>query len=276
MLADGHMVNKEKEIHIVKKLVWHGCIVGMLVVSATAFADTIRGSRNDGFQIWTAADLNQNGAPYWDNRSLDGNKKNIGYYLINAPTAPLAGAPGPLPFWGSRYNRVCDTGGGADLNFCFQRTDPSCTADLKLEVAAAADIDEFGWYDTTKPSILHPIFTGPDSAPASTPFIPSAQYGFYLKRGTEGTFYTQSSLNPFGDRSHQQFAVFEQSAAPGAEVYWIGIENQSLCTLGCCKGGQGDYNDMLVCITCIPEPSTVALVCVSILLMIAILRQRRI
>ena len=201
---------------------------------------------------------------------------NIGFFLVNAPTAPLAGAPGALPFWGNTFNSSADTGGTPDLNFTFQKDSAFSVASLMLEVAANSNINEFGWYDTTNTSVLHPIFVGGDSAPLTDPFTPSASYGFYLK-GSNGTFYTQSSLDTTGGTSQQHFTVFEQSLTGGAEVYWLGIEDLNAHDQFGGEGGAGDYNDMLVRITAtaVPEPSTVMLVLCGTLLMLGLQRFRR-
>lgn len=204
--------------------------------------------------------------------------------MVNALSAPLAVAPGAVPFWGNSYDASLggdDTNGTADLNFYFQRDEKFSTASLELEVAARSNVNSFGWYDIADPRVLHPLFLGPDSAPDTDTFSPSANYGFYLKDGNLGTFFTQSSLNPRGDTSHQHFAVFEQSAASGAEVYWIGIEDDSLSQLKGNEGGYGDFNDMLVRIStvpetaCIPEPSAGLLALFGTLLMIGVLYRRR-
>ena len=263
----------------IQKVVRGGVFTLSLLLSVAAFADTISGTAGAGFQSWTAAKLNQNGKPYWDNTSLDGSNMNIGFFLTGAPTAPLAGAPGALPFWGKAYNSTADSGGAADPNFTFQRTASFSVASLELEVAGNSNINEFGWYNTTDPSTLHPIFLGADAAPASDSFTPSSQYGFYLK-GDSGTYYTQSSLNPGGDTAHQHFAVFQESSVAGAEAYWLGVEDLSVSGLYGAEGNLGDYNDMLVRIggtppTLVPEPSTVALVASSVLLMTGLLRRRR-
>ncbi len=256
-----------------------GLFAGSLFVSASAFADTISGTAGATFQSWAATNLNQNGKPYWDNVSLDGSNKNVGFFLVNAPTAPLAGAPGALPFWGNTFNSATDSGGTPDLNFTFQRTAASSVANLELEVAGNKNINEFGWYDTTDPSVLHPIFLGPDSAPSTDTFSPSASYGLYLK-GDDGTYYTQSSLNPSGDNGQQHFAVFEQSSTNAAPVYWIGIEDLNVSELNGAEGGTGDYNDMLVRISAVslqtvPEPSTTVLVISGTLILLGLRKRRR-
>jgi hypothetical protein len=256
-----------------------GVFAGSLFVDASAFADTIRGTAGAAFQNWSATNLNENGKPYWDNTSLDGSNKNVGFFLTDAPTAPLADAPGTLPFWGKTYNSTSDSGGTPDLNFTFQRTSASSIASLELEVAGNKDINEFGWYNTTNPAVLHPVFLGPDSAPSTDTFSPSAQYGLYLK-GADGVYYTQSSLNPSGDTAHQHFAVFEQSSTNGTPVYWIGIEDLSVFGLNGAEGGTGDYNDMVlrisaVTVQTVPEPSTVMLVLSGTLLMLGLRKRRR-
>jgi hypothetical protein len=257
-----------------------GVFTAALFLPVAAFADSISGTAGAGFQSWTAADLNQNGKPYWDNVSMDGPNMNVGYFLTDAPTAPLANAPGALPFWGNTFNSATDSGGSADLNFTFQKTASFSVASLQLEVAGNSNINEFGWYNLASPSVLNPIFTGPDSAPASDSFTPSAQYGFYLK-GAGGVYYTQSSLNPAGDTSHQHFTVFEQSSTNGAEVYWLGMEDLSLSGLNGAEGCTGDYNDMLVRISAagpidiVPEPSAILLVVSGILLMLGLRKRSR-
>jgi hypothetical protein len=262
------------------KIVVRGFLsVLMLYVATEAFSDTIVGSGSAAFQNWVAADLNENGHPYWDQKSMDGIDRNIGYYLTDAPTAPLAEAPGALPFWGNAYNSHADNKGTADLNIFFQRTALSSTVNLELEVAGLSNVNQFGWYNITQPSVLYPLFAGPDSAPATNVFSPSVQYGLYLKSVGGATFYTQSSLNQCSETTHQHFAVFQQSAISGKEIYWLGIEDSTTAALAH-EGYMGDYNDMVIRLCplsppdVIPEPSTIVLVLGSLLLMGCRLRRR--
>ena len=260
----------------IKRVIGGSISVALFLGSVGAFADTISGTGTAAFQNWGTADLNQNGAPYWDNTSLDGSNMNVGFFMINAPTAPLAGAPGALPYWGNAFNSAGDTGGTPDLNFTFNKTTASSIASLQLEVAANSNLNEFGWYTVGDPADLHPIFAGSASPITTDPFTPSAQYGFYLK-GSNGTFYTQSSLNPAGDTSQQHFVVYEQSSTNGAEVYWLGIEDLSTHDLFGAEGGAGDYNDMVVKISgvAVPEPSSVLLVVSGAALMLGLRKRRR-
>jgi hypothetical protein len=259
----------------IKQVVWGSVVAASLLGTTAMLADTISGTAGAAFQSWGVTNLNQNGKPYWDNPSLDGSNMNVGFFLTDAPTAPLAGAPGALPFWGNSFNSTTDTGGTPDLNFFFQTNSSVSLATMFLEVAANSNINEFGWYNTSDPSTLHPIFTGANSPLTTDPFAPSAQYGFYLK-GSNGTFYTQSSLNT-GGTSQQHFTVFEQSSTNGAEVYWLGIEDLNVHDQFGGEGGAGDYNDMLLRISAVavPEPSTVMLVLSGALLMLGLRRRGR-
>lgn len=268
---------------LTKQIVWAGLFALIFFRAPASRADTVKGSGTATFQIWDAADINDNGKPYWDNKSFNGKKQtkktNVGFFLTDASSAPLDGAPGELPYWGTAGNSKKKNGGNADLNFLFQRDELTSSAVLKLEVDPAANLDEFGWYDVADPSVLHPIFLGSESPATNDTFAPSPQYGFYLRRGSYPTFYTQSSLNPVKDTRHQHFTVFQESTTPGAEVYWIGIENRTRNELKGKEGGLGDYNDMLIRISAlppisVPEPSTAVLV-LSGALLVARLRHRR-
>jgi hypothetical protein len=267
-----------------KRVVWVSLFALILFVAPANRADTIKGSGTATFQSWDVRDINDNGKPYWDNKSLDGKKQtkktNVGFYLTDASSAPLDGAPGDLPYWGTAGKSKKTTGGNADLSFFFQREELTNSAVLKLEADPAANIDEFGWYDIADPSVLHPIFLGPESPVTNDTFAPSPQYGFYMKRGDQATFYTQSFLNPYKDTQHQHFAVFQESATAGAEVYWLGIENRTRLELNGKEGGLGDYNDMLIRISLsppipVPEPSTAVLVLSGAFLMARIRNRRR-
>jgi len=281
----------------IKRVLWGSLFALILCVAPPGWADTISGTGTDTFQIWTKQNLKNNGKPYWDNRSLDGTSKiqkktgNIGFYLTDStedPAYTLEDAPDnplPLPYWGKSIKKSKKkTGGNADLNFVFDRTELTNTAVLALEATppALADHEEFGWYDVSDPLLtLHPILDGSDSPGTNVTFAPSLQYGFYLKIEGQSPFFTQSRLNPYRDTSHQQFVVFEQSLAASNEVYWIGIENSSRLGLRGKEGGLGDYNDMLIRIgtpsspPIVPEPSTVMLVLSSTILMIAVRYRRR-
>jgi hypothetical protein len=268
-----------------RKLLTILAAVALLVALAPAIslADTISGSASAGWQSWSATNLDNDGKPYWDNKSWDGTTKNVGYCMAGTGTCGMSSAPGALPFWGMSYNSGSDTGGAADPAFTFLSAGAS-TGALKIEIAGNASHNVFGWYDTTLPasgSNLHIIFAGSDTAGATATFTPSSSYGFYLDDTVVGdTWFTNTSLNTQGS-GNQHFAVFSSDQTN----YWIGMEDLPFCktTNPCTVGGSKstsdrDYNDMIVEISpvpaAVPEPGTLALFGTGLISLAGIIRRR--
>jgi hypothetical protein len=258
-------------------------------LAPAAFADTISGSAGDGFRTWGATDLtSQSGFPYWNNVSSDlcspspcsgTHKDNIGFILTNTGNAggTLSSPPGAIPFWGGAFTSGVAAGGAADPNFFFVKNSTGGGAVLKAEVTARTTNNAFGWFDTSSPNTLHPIFAGGTAVGTSASFTPSADYGFYFTTCEAGSptctdlvvWETEASHNhhftgnTLLDTSDQHFTAFEQSATPGSEVYWLGMED-----LRFGAPSDRDYNDMVVRIeyqgapippSSVPEPSSMML-----------------
>lgn len=210
----------------------------LLLAAAVTHADTIVGSPGAAWQTFPSA-LHELGNPYWDSSSWDGSHLNVGYLLSN-----LQGLT--PPWWGN-------ANGSADLNVYFSHPGSGSDATLYFAFAGRWGGNELGWYDIASPAVLHPIIPGGTSLGTEVNWLPSADYGFYLKT-PEGesnrVYYSESSLNPAGETQHQHFAVFAESLQPGGEVYWIGVEDL--------RAGHGDedYQDMVVRVQANPEPVT--------------------
>jgi len=222
----------------------------VFLFTASAFADIISGSMGAAWQ--SAVNPDNDGTPFWDHSSWDSpsDAQNVGFYL-NGTTGGLSDPPGNLPFWG--------IGNSADSSFFFQNTSAGNDVTLKVEVAGLSGINEFGYYLIANSGILVPIFTGSDSPITTDYFAPEGDYGFYLK--TNGNTWT-TEVN--GDH----FAVFRESATPGAEIYWIGMEDLPL------MNSDRDYNDMIVKISAVPVPEPGILILLG-LSMISIATLRR-
>ncbi|MGC8783722.1 MAG: PEP-CTERM sorting domain-containing protein [Armatimonadota bacterium] len=233
-------------------------VAGVMALTVSASATTnVVGSAGAGWQAWSAP--NQDGDPYWDNVSMDGNKKNIGYFL--SKTGGFSSHPASPnitpPWWGY-------SSGSADLNFHFNSNLPQ-TVKLVVEVAGLSNVNELGWYDVSNPSVGGVIFPGPAGAGSTTVFTPSANFGLYIKTAGGKKYYTQSLLNPLAEQNHQHFALFKE--APG--VYWIGVEDKPANTG---EGFGGDYNDMVIRMAVVPEPATMSLFALGLL---PLLRRRK-
>ena len=137
--------------------------------------------------------------------------------------------------------------GDASTGFSFTRAADtrSVTVTTRLEMTAYRDDNEFGWFDTTDPATLRPLFFGIGGVGGSVTFIPSGSYGFYLK-SPEGTYRSTGA----GDaRTH--FALFQ---APNNDGYLVGVEDMW-------SYSDRDFNDMVfeVQASSVPEPASMVL-----------------
>ena len=194
----------------------------VLAVSAGgAFADTVVGTAGNTWQTFPATlNTSDTNRPFWDQGSMDGTNRNIGDLL---KSGTITGAAATPDWWGNNG----PWSSNFDPSFSFDRTASSSNGLLKLELAGHANVNAVGWYDTTKPAVLHQLWAGSASstADAAIVFSPTASYGFYIV-GTNGTFYTEASLNSAAtETSYQHFALFADSLTPGNESYWIGVED---------------------------------------------------
>jgi len=237
-------------------------LLGLVAGGASAALVGITGTGTAGFQGWTLGALNQNGSPYWDGRSSDGNYRNIGYYLsgtgyFNA----LPAVSDPLPrYWG--YGN-----GTADLNFYVANPTDSKVR-IVLEIAGFAGTNRFGYYDHAT-GTRHELFDGADHA-GDVAYIDispgsSNPIGFYLQV-FDNIYYTEAGLNATSaERGKQHFALFALSDGS----YYVAAEDLSL--------GDKDYNDFVVRIRtmAVPEMSAGALFLSGVFGLIAYRRKKR-
>ena len=230
---------------------------------STSFAQTVIGSPGAGFQTWNAANLNNNGAPYWDafttNQLGNNTSRNIGFCLTNSGDCEGINsalfAPGAIPFWGMPYNSAADTGGGQDTLVYFKRDHEQLRATLQLQLSTVnTEINEFGWFETNSTGTtlgpIHQLFQGsgvptgslvPSPVGKEVTFKPTEYFGFYFKDVSEGgcLAYTIASFTTTPACSGHVFAVF--ATKPGSTNNEFEIAG--LDPPGC---GDGDCNLTLV------------------------------
>ena len=125
----------------------------------------------------------------------------------------------------------------------------------------AGYIDPTGWYSVANGS-LHQLFSAPTKG-QSTTFNPGEEFGLYIN-SEDGTFYSQQSRNPDGEKHARVFTV---TAGAKKGAYVVAFEDL-INTKS--TGKEPDYNDVVVELTgkdleLIPEFTTIAIPVAAIL-----------
>ena len=121
--------------------------------------------------------------------------------------------------------------------------------------------DPTGWYSVANGS-LHQLFSAP-SPGQSTTFNPGEEFGLYIN-SNDGTFYSQQSRNPDGEKHTRVFTV---TAGAKKGAYVVAFEDLINTNW---TGREPDYNDVVVELTgedleLIPEFTTIAIPVAAIL-----------
>ncbi len=262
-----------------------GFWVGSLAVAAVGHAETlnvIAGSST--WYAWQAPSTAQvltsgwgpsvtvvPGTAFWNNWSIDGQPNhdcNIGYWLSGTGGCTASNSTGaPAAFLSDSPHTTASYLGDGATTFSFTPSPDTSAVQLTMHVQVSAfanvGVDQVGWFDTSSPSTLHPLFGGTSSASAKTPrgttatFIPSGTYGFYLT-SPAGTFL---STDTDGTKTH--FAVFQM---PGTDHYIFGLED-----LNDAWDADWDYQDVVLemAVESVPAPATILLVGMGLACLVA-------
>jgi hypothetical protein len=248
------------------------CIVGLTLLSQNVKADTLVGP-GGAFRPWTAtavlgttANPKNNGFPYWNNLSGDGPTDNIGWCMVGTGGCIIASPPGAIAAY------ITATGGSVQ-NMIFQNNgipvSVSLLGLLTNQLGGTNGYDLFGWYEINangsigKTTVLWN--SGTAAVGANAVFTPAGNYGLFLENiqgnGQADYFwFMNSSQNSSAGSvaatadSRQHFAVF--SGTPGQ--FLVGIDDTN--------NGDGDFNDMILKVTNVPEPRALFLLSVGLLL----------
>lgn len=245
-------------ILLIAMAVWTTC--------AASYAQTVIGSPGAGFQNWTAADLNNNGAPFWDapttNSQGNPDSKNVGYCLTGGGDCVGINsqlfAPGQLPYWGMPFDSASDANGALDPKVYFRRKgEQKLKATLELQLSTVpVEINEFGWFETNATGSVvgtrHILFQGggvppgaltPDPIGKTVTFKPTHYFGYYFTDVSENgcLAYTLFGSNTNGCSNHN-IVVFATKPSSPHSTFWIAGEDPAGC-------GDGDCNLTLVKVT---------------------------
>jgi hypothetical protein len=260
-------------------------------VCGTCYADTIIGGASAGFQTWTAADVNNNNAPYWDYPTNYASPPlvngNVGFCLTTGCAGQLSPGPPPgaIPFWGLSYNQFTDTGGALDPQFFFQRAAPeTLKATLEVSLAKFGETNNFGWFETNNTGSIigatHQLFSATDALGTTTTFQPTQFFGYYYQDISENCFvFTLSLANtgicgPTGSEPKHEFAAFALNPTSTGTAFWLaGLDHNLECT----PGGGADCNLTVVEVEAqaVPEPTTALLLATGCMGLLFVKRVRR-
>jgi len=254
--------------------------IGVLAIAAgSASASLVVKGTGGSWQAFPSSlnDYSNPNRAYWDQDTKDRagtvTNRNIGNYLNGSWTGSLpsgaAASPMISPVWWGKsstpdFHASMDNGIGFDLS----APSSSVASELRLEVAGYAPSNEIGWYslaDAAGAETLHTIISGPMSPIVSNSFVPTGEFGLYIKTGGGKVFFTESSRNrkvngdalTANDRATQHFAIFAADLTLGAESYFVGVEDLPRSEAGI--EIVGDYNDLVFRISAVPTPSAIAL-----------------
>jgi hypothetical protein len=226
-----------------------------LLVPATSQAGFVITGSGGSFQPLSSYTLNENGQPFFDNKSLDGSQKNIGFFMTG--TGGFSGNPkspaipqSQLSFWGTGS-------GGADPVESFSSGGTGVATTFVLTVAGNSGSNIIGYHDSLG---NHDLIAGNIPAGGLTEtFTPSGNFAFYLRNPGPGYFFYSDTSLGGTDGSQQHFAVFQQT---GSDKLWLGVEDLPGNNHG---EGVGDFNDMIFSIQLVPEPGGLTVFGVGVL-----------
>lgn len=223
-------------------------VVAGLAVAAFAIAPVAEAQVTvNGDGAWSSVSSATNdGAPFWDNASMDGGSCNIGFILLGTATgcsnaygngsAVLgAGATG-LEHWAGAM--------GSPAPFTFSSNQ---TLMVTIHGGWAAGSSAVGTFDAAGFTTL---MAGKGDAPMVGTISSADFLGFFLSNGMLANGCgTNTACSDASGAALQQHSLFRVG-----DTYYIGMEDRNAGGIG-----DNDYNDVILQVTAVPEPISMAL-----------------
>jgi len=267
------------------------CAVLLFTTSFAALGNiVVSNPANTGQWYNMIAPNNNNTDAFWDNPSNDGGACNVGYWLNSANWNSYGSSNCSSDTWktngqgpGQSNLQFFAATSGADtpIGWYMEVTGPNAVS-LQLEVAGNSGSNAFGFYKLDGSGnivgltqLIAPGINPNTGSVVSINANPGEFIGFYICPGvnptTPGTCNLTSGAGAFlsgtaytGNVSGSagKLALFREINPVGGvqQAFWIGAEDKAN------TGGEGvgDYNDMLVRLTVVPEPGFYGLLSLGI------------
>lgn len=199
--------------------------------------------------------VNNNGIPFWDQNSADGNACNVGYFLAGGfgPCSNLKNGtpPGGLNLGGGNLEYLSNN--DAITPFLLQAGEWTFTLEGRI---AGSNTFVVGYFDPTSATpTLYPLFNQTNTVGNSLTINFGSPVALYINDGSYWLYSNQTTLG---------VAAFHYM--PGGNLFYFGFEDRP-------SGSDWDFNDVVISGRYVPEPGTYALIGAG-LLAIGILRRR--
>ena len=163
---------------------------------------------NGTFQALTAGIVNEDGTPFWDNRSNDGTLANIGYCLLRNGNCTINPDPG---FTNLQYF----SNGGASVNSVkFSYGGGGELVSLYYEGGLLANVNTLGYYLLSNPTNFIQLLPGLAGPGSTVSFTPTGDFGLYFTTANGVVYNSQAGSNVNESGTQQHFAFFSSGTTP--------------------------------------------------------------